>query len=81
MVYASSMRGSLISYRIYMDGCIVRSMDKQHIPIYVPTPLVAKIDAIAHDEMRSRTNATAWLLSQALRSREPVEVAEPAEAS
>jgi hypothetical protein len=56
-------------------------MERQHIPIYVPTPLVAKIDAIAHDEMRSRTNATAWLLSQALRSREPVEVAEPAEAS
>jgi len=75
------MHGSLIPYRVYRDGCSMRVMERQHIPIYVPTPLVAKIDAIAHDEMRSRTNATAWLLSQALRSREPVEVAEPAEAS
>jgi hypothetical protein len=45
-------------------------VEKQHIPVYLPTPLVAKIDGVAHAEMRTRTNATAWLLTQALRSRE-----------
>jgi hypothetical protein len=54
-------------------------MEREHTAVYLPSPLVAKIDEVAHVEMRSRTNATAWLLSQALRSREPVEVAEPAE--
>jgi hypothetical protein len=73
------MHGSLILYRIYRDGCSVRGMERQHIPIYVPVQIVAQVDRIAHDEMRSRTNATAWLLSQALRSRELVEVSEPAE--
>jgi metal-responsive CopG/Arc/MetJ family transcriptional regulator len=55
-------------------------MDKQHIPIYVPAPLVERIDAVASAEMRSRSNTTRWLLSQALEQREPVEVVEPAEA-
>jgi hypothetical protein len=54
-------------------------MDKQHIPIYVPAPLVERIDAVASAEMRSRSNTTRWLLSQALEQREPV-VDEPAEA-
>ena len=44
--------------------------EREHIPVYLPTPLVAKIDGVASSEMSSRTNATAWLLTQALRSRE-----------
>jgi hypothetical protein len=36
-------------------------------------PIVARIDGVAHAEMRTRTNATAWLVSQALRSRELAE--------
>jgi metal-responsive CopG/Arc/MetJ family transcriptional regulator len=46
----------------------------------LPAPLVERIDAVASAEMRSRSNATRWLLSQALEQREPVEVVEPAEA-
>jgi metal-responsive CopG/Arc/MetJ family transcriptional regulator len=79
MVRASSMHDSLIPYRVCRDGCSVRGMDKQHIPIYVPAPLVERIDAVASAEMRSRSNTTRWLLSQALEQREPV-VDEPAEA-
>jgi metal-responsive CopG/Arc/MetJ family transcriptional regulator len=48
--------------------------------VYLPAPLVERIDAVASAEMRSRSNATRWLLSQALEQREPVEVVEPAEA-
>jgi hypothetical protein len=75
------MHDSLILYREARDRCSMRVMEKEHIAIYLPTPLVARIDGVAHAEMRSRTNATAWLLAQALQHREAVEVAEPAEAS
>jgi hypothetical protein len=53
----------------------------KHIPVYLPTPLVAKIDGVAHAEMRTRTNATAWLVAQALRSRELAEAEARSEAS
>ena len=49
----------------------MRGMEKEHIAIYLPAELVAKVDTVAHDEMRSRTNAARWLLSRALRDREP----------
>ena len=49
------------------------------VAVYLPKPLIERVDAVAHGELRSRTNATRWLLEQALRDREPVEVAEPQE--
>jgi metal-responsive CopG/Arc/MetJ family transcriptional regulator len=53
-------------------------MEKEHIAIYLPTPLVARIDTVASSELRSRANTTRWLVEQALRQREAVE---PREAS
>jgi hypothetical protein len=55
-------------------------MEREHVAVYVPAELTKRVDAVARAEMRSRTNATAWLLSQPLRGREPVEPVEPAEA-
>jgi metal-responsive CopG/Arc/MetJ family transcriptional regulator len=47
--------------------------------VRLPRDLIERVDAVAHDELRSRTNATRWLLEQALRDREPAD--EPQEAS
>lgn len=41
------------------------------VAVYLPRELAERLDAVAHDELRSRTNATRWLLEQALRDREP----------
>jgi hypothetical protein len=79
--YASSMHGFLYLYRTSREACILHGMEKQHIPIYLPTAIVARIDGVAHAEMRTRTNATAWLVSQALRSRELAEAEARSEAS
>jgi metal-responsive CopG/Arc/MetJ family transcriptional regulator len=49
-------------------------MEKEHIAVYLPTPLVARIDTVASDELRSRANTVRWLVEQALQRREPVEV-------
>jgi hypothetical protein len=57
-----------------VDAGMERSKDSA---VYLPAPLVAKIDAVASAELRSRANTTRWLLSQALEQREPVEVVEP----
>jgi hypothetical protein len=46
-------------------------MDKEHIAVYVPAELAKRVDVVARDEMRSRTNTVTWLLSQALQRREP----------
>jgi metal-responsive CopG/Arc/MetJ family transcriptional regulator len=74
------MHGSLYVYRIYRDDGKVRGMDNG-VAVYLPKPLIERLDAVAHDELRSRTNATRWLLEQALREREPAGVGEPQEAS
>jgi hypothetical protein len=75
------MHGFLYLYRNDREACTLHGMEKQHIPVYLPTPLVAKIDGVAHAEMRTRTNATAWLVAQALRSRELAEAEARSEAS
>jgi metal-responsive CopG/Arc/MetJ family transcriptional regulator len=46
-------------------------MEKEHIAVYLPRELAERLDAVATTELRSRTNATRWLLEQALREREP----------
>ena len=51
------------------------------VAVHLPPELVRQVDEVARDEMRSRSNTVKWLLSEALQRREPVEVAEPAEAS
>jgi metal-responsive CopG/Arc/MetJ family transcriptional regulator len=42
------------------DGAIVR----------LPPELAAKVDAVAHDEQRSRSNAASRLITEALASRD-----------
>jgi metal-responsive CopG/Arc/MetJ family transcriptional regulator len=39
--------------------------------VRLPAELVAEVDAVARAELRSRSNATRWLLERALRDREP----------
>ena len=50
------------------------------VAVYLPRPLIEKVDAVARDELRSRTNTVRWLVTEALERREPVG-GEPAEAS
>jgi predicted transcriptional regulator len=50
------------------------------VAVHLPPELIKRVDVVARGEMRSRTNATRWLLEQALRERESVD-AESAEAS
>jgi hypothetical protein len=79
-VDAPSMHASLNLYRFYRDAATLRGMDNG-VAVYLPKPLIERLDAVAHDELRSRTNATRWLLEQALRDREPVEVVEAGDVS
>jgi hypothetical protein len=55
--------------------------EKDHIAVFLPTPLVARIDTVAVGEMRSRANATRWLVEQALCQRESAEATGPVQAS
>jgi metal-responsive CopG/Arc/MetJ family transcriptional regulator len=48
-------------------------MEKEHIAVYLPTPLVARVDGVASSEMRSRANTVRWLVKQALQRRESVD--------
>jgi hypothetical protein len=45
-------------------------MDKEHIAVYLPTPLIAQVDTLAHSELRSRANTVRLLVTEGLRSRE-----------
>jgi metal-responsive CopG/Arc/MetJ family transcriptional regulator len=49
--------------------------------VRLPRELAERVDAVARDELRSRTNTVQWLVEQGLRDREPVGPAEPREAS
>jgi hypothetical protein len=50
--------------------------------VFLPPQLVARVDAVANAETRSRANTVKWLLDRSLRQREAAEVAaEPVEAS
>ena len=51
------------------------------VAVHLPKELVERVDAVARDELRSRTNTVRWLVTEALRRREPVDAAEPKEAS
>jgi metal-responsive CopG/Arc/MetJ family transcriptional regulator len=51
------------------------------VAVHLPKELVERVDAVARDELRSRTNTVRWLVTEALRRREPVDPAEPKEAS
>jgi metal-responsive CopG/Arc/MetJ family transcriptional regulator len=51
------------------------------VAVHLPPELVRQVDEVARDEMRSRSNTVKWLLSEALRSREPADSVEPAEAT
>ena len=46
------------------------------VAVHLPRPLIEKVDAVARDELRSRTNTVRWMLTEALRSREPVDPTE-----
>jgi metal-responsive CopG/Arc/MetJ family transcriptional regulator len=48
------------------------------VAVHLPRELVERVDVVARDELRSRTNAIAWMLDQELRRREP---AKPVEVS
>jgi predicted DNA-binding protein len=59
----------------------VRGMEKD-AAVFLPPQLVARVDAVANAETRSRANTVKWLLDRSLRQREAAEVAaEPVEAS
>jgi hypothetical protein len=39
---------------------------EKDIAIFFPPELIAKVDGVAHAEMRSRANTAKWLMAQAV---------------
>jgi len=51
---------------------------EQVVAVHLPKPLIERLDAVASEELRSRANTARWLLDEALRRRESVELADSA---
>ena len=51
---------------------------EQVVAVHLPKPLIERLDAVASEELRSRANTARWLLDDALRRRESVELADSA---
>ena len=62
-------------YRVCRDDGNVWLMDNG-VAVYLPRPLIEKVDAVARDELRSRTNTVRWLVTEALERREPADEVE-----
>ena len=69
------MQGESDLYRAWVRY----SLDmEQVVAVHLPKPLIERLDAVASEELRSRANTARWLLDDALRRRESVELADSA---